>query len=41
MPTRLYRFHCTDGHELVTDLDGSPLSNAAQSVFMPSAWPLP
>ena len=30
MPTRLYRFHCTDGHELVTDLRGSRFPNAAQ-----------
>ena len=30
MPTRLYRFHCTDGHELVTDLRGKRLPNAAQ-----------
>ena len=22
MPTRLYRFHCTDGHDLVVDLRG-------------------
>jgi hypothetical protein len=22
MPTRLYRFHCTDGHDLVADLRG-------------------
>ncbi len=29
MPMRLYRFHCTDGHELVTDLRGSRLPNAA------------
>ncbi|MCJ2137540.1 hypothetical protein MKK69_26440 [Methylobacterium sp. J-026] len=30
MPMRLYRFHCTDGHALVTDLGGSRLPNAAQ-----------
>lgn len=28
-PTRLYRFHCTDGHELVTDLCGSRLPDGA------------
>ena len=25
MPTPLYRFHCTDGHELVADLQGRRL----------------
>ncbi|MCJ2052818.1 DUF6894 family protein [Methylobacterium sp. J-070] len=30
MPMRLYRFHCTDGHALVTDLKGCRLPNAAQ-----------
>ncbi|TXN04289.1 hypothetical protein FV222_07725 [Methylobacterium sp. WL103] len=25
MPTPLYRFHCTDGHELVADLQGKRL----------------
>ena len=25
MPTPLYRFHCTDGHELVVDLQGKRL----------------
>jgi hypothetical protein len=25
MPTRLYRFHCTDGHDLVADLRGRRL----------------
>ncbi|SDO68690.1 hypothetical protein SAMN05216360_1379 [Methylobacterium phyllostachyos] len=30
MPMRLYRFHCTDGHELVTDLGGCRLPNTAQ-----------
>lgn len=30
MPMRLYRFHCTDGHALVTDLRGARLANAAQ-----------
>ena len=30
MPTRLYRFHCTDGHELVIDLKGRRLPTAAQ-----------
>lgn len=29
-PTRLYRFHCTDGHELVTDLRGRRFPNAGQ-----------
>jgi hypothetical protein len=30
MPMRLYRFHCTNGHELVTDPQGSRWPNAAQ-----------
>lgn len=29
MPTELYRFHCTDGHELVTDLQGRSCASAA------------
>ena len=29
MPTRLYRFHCTDGHDLVADLRGKRLPTLA------------
>ncbi|KQP82969.1 hypothetical protein [Methylobacterium sp. Leaf117] len=29
MPTRLYRFHCTDGHDLVADLRGRRLPTLA------------
>ncbi|MGU3358873.1 DUF6894 family protein [Methylobacterium sp. M6A4_1b] len=29
MPTRLYRFHCTDGHDLVADLRGQRLPTLA------------
>lgn len=29
MPTPLYRFHCTDGHELVADLQGKRLPTVA------------
>ncbi|WP_238231182.1 MULTISPECIES: DUF6894 family protein [Methylobacterium] len=29
MPTRLYRFHCTDGHDLVADLRGKRLPTVA------------
>ena len=29
MPTPLYRFHCTDGRDLVADLQGRRLPNAA------------
>lgn len=30
MLMKLYRFHCTDGHALVTDLAGQRLPTAAQ-----------
>ncbi|QGY01483.1 hypothetical protein MMSR116_05885 [Methylobacterium mesophilicum SR1.6/6] len=30
MPIRLYRFHCTDGHDLVADGVGRRLPTAAQ-----------
>lgn len=30
MPARRYRFHCTDGHELVTDLEGCICQSAMQ-----------
>jgi hypothetical protein len=30
MPAKLYRFHCTDGRELVTDLQGRTRQSAAQ-----------
>lgn len=30
MPIRLYRFHCTDGHDLVADRIGRRLANVAQ-----------
>jgi hypothetical protein len=29
MPTRLYRFHCTDGHDLVVDLRGRRIPTVA------------
>ncbi|GJE62058.1 hypothetical protein MPOCJGCO_4187 [Methylobacterium trifolii] len=29
MPTRLYRFHCTDGHDLVADMRGKRLPTLA------------
>lgn len=29
MPARLYRFHCTDGHDLVADLRGRRLPTLA------------
>lgn len=29
MSAKLYRFHCTDGHELVTDLKGRSCASAA------------
>ena len=29
MPTRLYRFHCTDGHDLVVDLQGRRIPTLA------------
>jgi hypothetical protein len=29
MPTRLYRFHCTDGHDLVADLRGRRMPTLA------------
>lgn len=29
MPTRLYRFHCTNGYELVADLRGKRLPTMA------------
>ena len=30
MPARRYRFHCTNGHELVTDLEGRTCQSAMQ-----------
>lgn len=29
MPTRLYRFHCTDGHDLVADMRGRRIPTLA------------
>lgn len=40
MPTKLYRFHCTDRHELVTDLMGSRQLTDAQMLLRAEQIPL-